>query len=80
MIGMDVDKYTTRFHELANLVPHMVTPEDKRVDRYIWGLSPEIRGMVTSANPATIQSAVTLAYRLTNDAVRAGTKVKGSAS
>jgi len=80
MIGMEVDKYTARFHELANLVPHMVTPEDKRVDRYIWGLSPEIRGMVTSANPATIQSAVTLASRLTNDAVRARTTVKGSAS
>ncbi|PWA77483.1 reverse transcriptase domain-containing protein [Artemisia annua] len=50
----------------------MVTPEDKRIDRYIWGLAPEMRGMVTSANPLTIQSAVALANRLTIDAVRAG--------
>ncbi|XP_024964017.1 uncharacterized protein LOC112504315 [Cynara cardunculus var. scolymus] len=50
----------------------MVTPEEKRIDRYIWGLVPEIRGMVTSANPTTIQNAVVLANRLTNDAVRSG--------
>ncbi|KAJ9561504.1 LOW QUALITY PROTEIN: hypothetical protein OSB04_006664 [Centaurea solstitialis] len=56
----------------------MVTPEEKRIDRYIWGLAPEIRGMVTSANPATIQSAVVLANRLANDVVRSGTGAKSS--
>ncbi|GJZ07791.1 putative reverse transcriptase domain-containing protein [Tanacetum coccineum] len=35
MVGSDVDKYTTRFHELAKLVPHMVTPEDKRIDQAV---------------------------------------------
>nr|GFD31527.1 reverse transcriptase domain-containing protein [Tanacetum cinerariifolium] len=25
--------YTDRFHELAKLVPHLVTPEFKRIDR-----------------------------------------------
>ena len=35
MIGTDIDKYTAHFHELARLVPHMVTPEEKRIDRYI---------------------------------------------
>ncbi|KAJ9544482.1 hypothetical protein OSB04_024189 [Centaurea solstitialis] len=78
MKGMDVDKYTTRFHELAQLVPHMVTPEEKRIDRYIWGLAPEIRRMVTSANPTTIQSAVVLANRLANDVVRSGAGTKSS--
>ncbi|XP_024990677.1 uncharacterized protein LOC112524966 [Cynara cardunculus var. scolymus] len=72
MIGMEVDKYTAHFHELAKLVPHMVTPEEKQIHRYIWGLAPQIRGMVTSANPTTIQNAVVLANRLTNDAVRSG--------
>ncbi|KAJ9547261.1 hypothetical protein OSB04_019804 [Centaurea solstitialis] len=33
MKGMDVDKYMARFHELAQLVPHMVTPEEKRMER-----------------------------------------------
>ncbi|KAJ9563826.1 hypothetical protein OSB04_008986 [Centaurea solstitialis] len=69
---------TARFHELAQLVPHMVTLEEKRIDRYIWGLAPEIRRMVTSANPTTIQSAVVLANRLANDVVRSGVGTKNS--
>ncbi|XP_052627036.1 uncharacterized protein LOC128133579 [Lactuca sativa] len=70
MVGTQIEKYIVRFHELAKLVPHMVTPEEKRIDRYIWGLAPEIRGIVTSANPTNIQSAVSLANRLTNDVIR----------
>ncbi|GJY76865.1 putative reverse transcriptase domain-containing protein [Tanacetum coccineum] len=29
MVGSDIDRYTTRFHELARLVPHMVTNESQ---------------------------------------------------
>ncbi|GKB25771.1 hypothetical protein Tco_0865172 [Tanacetum coccineum] len=32
MVGSDIDGYTARFHELARLVPHMVTPESQRGD------------------------------------------------
>nr|GFC86122.1 reverse transcriptase domain-containing protein [Tanacetum cinerariifolium] len=31
-----------RFHELAMLVLHLVTPESSRIKRYIAGLAPEI--------------------------------------
>ncbi|GKB24976.1 reverse transcriptase domain-containing protein, partial [Tanacetum coccineum] len=31
--------YTDRFHELARLVPHLVTLENKRIERYIYGLA-----------------------------------------
>ncbi|KAJ9556981.1 hypothetical protein OSB04_011595 [Centaurea solstitialis] len=72
MKGSDITAYTTRFHELAKLVPHLVTPEQNRVDRYVWGLSPVIRGNVTAADPKTLQEAVNLANRLTNNAVRSG--------
>ncbi|KAI3715141.1 hypothetical protein L6452_22111 [Arctium lappa] len=72
MKGNDIDSYTARFHELAKLVPHLVTPEENRVDRYVWGLAPEIRGDVTSGNPKTLQDAVNLATRLTNNANRSG--------
>ncbi|KAJ9552808.1 LOW QUALITY PROTEIN: hypothetical protein OSB04_016853 [Centaurea solstitialis] len=72
MKGNDVATYTTRFHELAKLVPHLVTPEPNRVDRYVCGLSPVIRGNVTAADPKTLQEAVNLANRLTNNAVRSG--------
>nr|GEU58262.1 hypothetical protein [Tanacetum cinerariifolium] len=57
MVGSDIDGYTARFHELARLVPHMVTPESQRVNRYIQGLALEIKAHVTSYKPATIQGA-----------------------
>ncbi|GKD46905.1 reverse transcriptase domain-containing protein [Tanacetum coccineum] len=34
--------YTDQFHELSTLVPHLVTPETKRIERYIYGLSLQI--------------------------------------
>ncbi|GJT89812.1 putative reverse transcriptase domain-containing protein [Tanacetum coccineum] len=55
MVGSDIDGYTARFHELARLVPHMVTPKSQRVNRYIRGLAPEIKAHVTSSKPAKIQ-------------------------
>ncbi|KAI3685709.1 hypothetical protein L6452_34966 [Arctium lappa] len=72
MVGNDIDTYTARFHELAKLVPHLVTPEESRIDKYIWGLAPEIRGDVTSSKPTTLQEAVSIATRLTNNAIRSG--------
>ncbi|XP_024984013.1 uncharacterized protein LOC112519928 [Cynara cardunculus var. scolymus] len=80
MRGNDIDSYTARFHELAKMVPHLVMPEVNRVDRYIWGLSPVIRGDVTSANPKTLQEAVSPATKLTNNATRSGMFVKDKAS
>ncbi|KAJ0580692.1 putative transcription factor interactor and regulator CCHC(Zn) family [Helianthus annuus] len=70
MDGADITGYTRRFHDLSRVIPYMVTPEFKRVERYIWGLAPEFRGMVTSAKPQTITEAVTLAVSLTEDCVR----------
>ncbi|GKE09198.1 putative reverse transcriptase domain-containing protein [Tanacetum coccineum] len=72
MVRSDIDGYTTRFHELARLVPHMVTPESQRVNRYIRGLAPEIKPYVTSSEPATIQGAVSMANRLTTDGIKDG--------
>ncbi|KAI3731638.1 hypothetical protein L1987_62827 [Smallanthus sonchifolius] len=53
MEGSDIEAYTTRSHELANLCPQM--------------------SMVTSFNPTTIQQAIWLAHRLTDQAVAQGT-------
>nr|GEV96501.1 reverse transcriptase domain-containing protein [Tanacetum cinerariifolium] len=72
MVGSDIDGYTTRFHELARLVPHMVTPNSQRVNRYIRGLTLEIKRHVTSSEPATIQGAVSMANRLTTDGIKDG--------
>ncbi|GJW79964.1 putative reverse transcriptase domain-containing protein [Tanacetum coccineum] len=37
MVGASHVAYTDRFHELARLVPHLVTPESRMIKRYIFG-------------------------------------------
>ncbi|GJW94453.1 reverse transcriptase domain-containing protein [Tanacetum coccineum] len=58
MVGAGNVTYTDKFHELARLVPHLVTPESKRIERYIYGLAPQIQGMVAAMEPKTIQKAM----------------------
>ncbi|GKC81862.1 putative reverse transcriptase domain-containing protein, partial [Tanacetum coccineum] len=62
--------YTDRFHELARLVPHLVTPESRMIERYVYGLAPQIRGMVAATEPKTMQKAVQISGALTDEAVR----------
>ncbi|GJX22813.1 putative reverse transcriptase domain-containing protein [Tanacetum coccineum] len=50
--------YTDRFHELARLVPHLVTLENRR--------------MVAATKPSTIQKVVHIASTLTDEALRNG--------
>nr|GEV77489.1 putative reverse transcriptase domain-containing protein [Tanacetum cinerariifolium] len=54
----------------------LVTPEAKRVTRYINGLPFHIRGMLRATQPATIQAAILTTGILTNEAVRSGTLAK----
>ncbi|GJT03955.1 hypothetical protein Tco_0838417 [Tanacetum coccineum] len=72
MVGSDIDGYTARFHELARLVPHMLTLRANRDKRYNSGLAPEIKAYVTSSKPAIIQGAVSMANRLTTDGIKDG--------
>nr|GFA59801.1 reverse transcriptase domain-containing protein [Tanacetum cinerariifolium] len=62
--------YTDRFHELARLVPHLVTPESRKIEMYVYGLAPQIRGMVAATNPKTMQKAVQISGALTDETVR----------
>ncbi|GJR11804.1 reverse transcriptase domain-containing protein [Tanacetum coccineum] len=58
MVGAGHAAYTDRFHELARLVPHLVTPESMMIDRYVYGIAPQIGRMVAATEPKTIQKAV----------------------
>ncbi|KAI3798881.1 hypothetical protein L1987_34165 [Smallanthus sonchifolius] len=42
--------YTTRFHELSLLVPHMVTPLSRAIEKYINGLPMQIQDTVWAVN------------------------------
>nr|GEY80486.1 reverse transcriptase domain-containing protein [Tanacetum cinerariifolium] len=70
--------YTDRFHELARLAPHLVTPESRKIERYVYGLALQIRGMVAATEPNTMQKVVQISGALTDEAVRNGSITKGS--
>ncbi|GJT84048.1 putative reverse transcriptase domain-containing protein [Tanacetum coccineum] len=81
MVGAGHAAYTDRFHELARLVPHLVTPESMMIERYVYGLAPQIRGMVAAMEPKTIQKAVQISGALTDEAGRGnqGNQARGRA-
>ncbi|GJU30348.1 putative reverse transcriptase domain-containing protein [Tanacetum coccineum] len=73
MVGAGHAAYTNRFHELARLVPHLVTPESRMIERYVYGLALQICGMVAATEPKSMQKAVQISGALTDEAVRNGT-------
>ncbi|GJZ66598.1 hypothetical protein Tco_0623294, partial [Tanacetum coccineum] len=77
MIGANHAGYMDHIHELAKLVPYLVTPESARIKRYMAGLALEIRGMLKATQPATIQSAILKAGILTDKARMDVKKAKG---
>ncbi|GJY85567.1 reverse transcriptase domain-containing protein [Tanacetum coccineum] len=72
MVGVGHAAYTHRFHKLARLVPHLVTPKSRMIERYVYGLALQIRGMVAATEPKTIQKVVQISGALTDEAVRNG--------
>ncbi|GKD83465.1 hypothetical protein Tco_1350304, partial [Tanacetum coccineum] len=69
--GTDIVGYTKRFQELALLCSGMVTSEDKNIERYIWGLTPDIQGNITSSKTTKIQEAIQMAHNLIDQTIRA---------
>nr|GEV57422.1 hypothetical protein [Tanacetum cinerariifolium] len=72
MVGAGHAAYTDRFHKLARLVPHLVTPESRMIERYVYGLALHIHGMVAATEPKSIQKGVKISSALTDEAVRNG--------
>ena len=68
--------YTTRFHELSLLVPHLVTPLKRAINKYIRGLPMPIKDSVLSSAPKTLSETITLAATLSDNHVKAGTLTK----
>ena len=64
MKGFDIVTCTSRFDDLALLCPGLVTPESKKIERFIWGLTQPTKGNVLAARPDTYDSAKSLAQTL----------------
>nr|XP_043639230.1 uncharacterized protein LOC122610299 [Erigeron canadensis] len=65
-------KYTSRFEELSRLVPHLVTPDSKGIQKYISGLIPQIRLTMAGTTPATMNEAVLRSEAITDELVQSG--------
>nr|GEW02871.1 hypothetical protein [Tanacetum cinerariifolium] len=72
MVGAGHVAYTDRFHELARLVPYLVTLESRKIERYVYGLAPQSYKMVLATEPKTMQKAMQISGALTDEAVRNG--------
>ncbi|GJX88685.1 putative reverse transcriptase domain-containing protein [Tanacetum coccineum] len=76
IVGAGHAAYTDRFHILARLVLHLVTPESRMIERYVYGFTPQIREMVAVIEPKTVQKVVQISGALTDKAVRKGQLMK----
>nr|GEW31246.1 putative reverse transcriptase domain-containing protein [Tanacetum cinerariifolium] len=54
------------------LVPYLVTPESRKIKRYMYGLAPQSHGMVAATEPKSIQKAVQISGVLTDEVVKNG--------
>nr|GEY81263.1 hypothetical protein [Tanacetum cinerariifolium] len=61
----------TRFNELALICSKMVKPERVKVNSYIWGLTDNIKGEVTSSKPANLNEAVRMVHKLMDQKLQA---------
>ncbi|KAI3777745.1 hypothetical protein L1987_47547 [Smallanthus sonchifolius] len=71
--------YTTRFRELSLLVPHMVTPLSRAIEKYINGPPMHIHDTVLGSKPVTLEEAIHLAATLSDNHVKTGTLSKKGA-
>ncbi|GJS09845.1 hypothetical protein Tco_0366641 [Tanacetum coccineum] len=67
----DIEDYNNRFHKLALMCPDLVTPENKKIERYIRGLPKRVKANVTSSKPTSLHDAINMARELIEQAIQA---------
>ena len=72
MSDSNIEAYIARFSDLAILCPGMITSKSKKVECFIWGLTPPIQGNVIAANPTTFDSVKHLAQKLYDHGLQKG--------
>ncbi|GJZ63782.1 hypothetical protein Tco_0620203 [Tanacetum coccineum] len=65
-LGNDLKTYVRRLQELAILCPNMVPNSKKLMEVFIGGLPKSIEGNVTASKPQTLEEAITITQRLTD--------------
>nr|GEV81478.1 putative reverse transcriptase domain, ribonuclease H-like domain, aspartic peptidase domain protein [Tanacetum cinerariifolium] len=69
--GDDVEAYNNRFHGLTLMCPDLVTPERKKIERYIRGRPEKVKANITTSKPASIHDAINMAREIVDQAIQA---------
>nr|XP_043639182.1 uncharacterized protein LOC122610254 [Erigeron canadensis] len=59
--------------ELVKLVPHLVEPENKGIEKYFRGLIPQVRSTMDAVHPLTLEEAILRSEAMTEELVQCGT-------
>ncbi|XP_021985184.1 uncharacterized protein LOC110881132 [Helianthus annuus] len=74
MAGSESEAYTKRSHELANMCPNLSRPPHHRIELYINGIAPQVKGLVTAANLDNLPRIIRLAHKITDQEVERGSQ------
>ncbi|XP_022032453.1 uncharacterized protein LOC110933543 [Helianthus annuus] len=72
MVGSEIEAYVKRSHELAIMCPNLSRPPHRRIELFIKGLAPRVKGLVTAANLNNLPQIVRLAHKITDQEVESG--------
>lgn len=76
MKGAYITGYTNRFTDLSLLCPTLASLENKKVERYIQGLAPQIQAMVMDSRPTIYKSVKRITFHLITNEIQLGTMVE----
>jgi hypothetical protein len=77
MVGAEHATYTTRYNELSRLVPHLVSPDSKAIEKYLRGLVSQVRITMAAVRPTTLDDAVLRSEAMTDELVQEGILTMG---
>ncbi|XP_035845262.1 uncharacterized protein LOC118491524 [Helianthus annuus] len=69
MVGSEIEAYVKRSYELADMCPNLSRPMRRRIELFIKGLPPRVKGLVTAANLNNLTQIVRLAHKIVDQEV-----------
>ncbi|KAM0015230.1 putative transcription factor interactor and regulator CCHC(Zn) family [Helianthus debilis subsp. tardiflorus] len=69
MVGSEIEAYVKRSYELADLCPNLSRPMPRRIELFIKGLPPRVKGLVMAANLNNLTQIVRLAHKIVDQEV-----------
>ncbi|KAM0010005.1 putative transcription factor interactor and regulator CCHC(Zn) family [Helianthus debilis subsp. tardiflorus] len=69
LVGSEVEAYVKRSYELADLCPNLSRPMSRRIELFIKGLPPRVKGLVTTANLNNLTQIVRLTHKIIDQEV-----------